>query len=152
MNDRGEYESESDELSDDEVVSLAAKAGTPDPSKSIWDTNDAVESLVMERQVTKTTSNEDLTKELLSAAAPMAAQRIIHIALHDPNGNTALRAATYITDKAYGDESAKPGKSLWEEMVGTVVSDLEVHANRTFAPSSLPQPRPDGNSNVSDME
>ena len=116
-----------EEPSPDEATYHAADEGTP--TESPWDSDDAVDSLRMERTIYNE-SNEQLTKRLLEEAGPMAAKAILHIAMHDSNGNTRLRAATYIVDRAYGDDSSKSGKALWEQMVGDVVSDAELHANQ----------------------
>jgi hypothetical protein len=110
----------------------AAENGAPE--ESVWDEEDAIESLTMERSIHDET-NEQLTKRLLEEAAPMAAQSIIHIALHDTNGNTRLRAAQYIADKVYADDSTKSGAAPWEELVGSVVSEAELLTKSSSAGS-----------------
>jgi hypothetical protein len=119
------YDNTLDTRTPDERTIEAASSGAPDPEASPWDSDDAIESLTQERTIYNET-NEQLTKRLLEEAAPMAAQSIIHIAVHDPNGNTRLRAAQYIADKVYGDDSEKSGKSGWEQLVGSVVSEAEL--------------------------
>ena len=110
----------------DEVEASAEGLGM----SSLWDSDDAIAALKMERIVTgDSETNEQLTKRILEQAGPLAAQRIVHIAAHGTNENTALRAATYITDLVYGDDSGRASKATWELFVAEAVSQAELHAN-----------------------
>ena len=77
-----------------------------DENEALWDSDEAIESLKMERALHTDETNENLTRRLLEEAAPSAAQSIIHMALHSANDNTRLRAATYITDKLLDAEAS----------------------------------------------
>jgi len=112
-----------------EGVEHAVEHGGVDPeSASLWDNEEALDALRAERQVKTEESYEQMTKRLFEEASPLAAQRIIHIAVKGANENTALAAARYITDKMYEGElgGAKP---LWEKIVYEAVSQAELHAN-----------------------
>lgn len=95
-----------------------------------WDSDEQLDFLKMERQVnpTEQLTDEGLTKKLLSEAAPLAAQRIIHIATHGSNENTSLRAAQYVVDTLLAGDSGG-AKSKIEELLGDVVSQAEIFAN-----------------------
>lgn len=103
-----------------------ARGGGPE---SMWDRDDAVEGLKMERTVHTDESPEEMTKRMIEEAGPLAAASIIHLALHSQNDNTRFNASKYIADKLYGDESGKSGKSPWEELMADVVSSAELIAN-----------------------
>lgn len=97
-------------------------------TEGIWDSAEAIESLKMERSVHPEETNETLTKRILEQAAPMAAQSIVHLALHSTNDNTRLNAAKYVTDRLL-DAETESGKAVWERMMAEVISDAELHAN-----------------------
>ena len=100
------------------------------PPSGEWDTDEALESLKMERDVNGELTNEQMTRKILEDAAPLAATKIVHIALHSQNDNTSLAAAKYITDYMLQDQTAD-GKATWEQLLGEVVSEAEVYANST---------------------
>jgi hypothetical protein len=100
-----------------------------DPTDPKWDSDEALESLKMERSVRGDLTNTDLTKKLLEEAGPQAAMSIIHIALHGTNENTRLNAAKYVTDNLIAEGGSGAGKQGWEALIGDTISEAEVHAN-----------------------
>lgn len=102
---------------------------------SIWDADDALASVQMDRTAFPEKSNEQLTKEILDAAGPAAAQSIVHLALHATNENTRLAASRYVTDRYY-DDAATTAKPLWEKLVADAVSDVELYANSNSDPTT----------------
>lgn len=101
-----------------------------DPSDPQWDSDEALESLKMERSIKPEESNEQLTRRLLEEAGPLAAQSIIHLALHANNENTRLNASKYVTDTLIGADASGPAKQKWEDLVGEAISEAEVYANQ----------------------
>ena len=96
--------------------------------EDVWSSEDAFETLRMERTVHPDETPEQMTKRILEQAGPAAATSIVHIALHSTNDNTRLNAAKYITDLVYADDSGK-AKAPWEDLVAEVISQAELHAN-----------------------
>ena len=96
---------------------------------SLWDNDAAFDSLKMERAVRPDETPEQMTRRLLEQAAPQAALSIIQIALSSSNDNTRFKAASYITDKIY-DDTAAATKAKWEDLVGDVVDQAEMYANK----------------------
>lgn len=94
-----------------------------------WDSADALESLRMEQSVRPDETPEQMAKRILQEAAPMAAQRMVHIAMHSANDNTSLNASKYITDLVYSDDSGKV-KAPWEELMAEVIDQMELEANQ----------------------
>jgi hypothetical protein len=97
-------------------------------NESIWDADDALASVQMDRDVFPEKSNEQLTKEILDAAGPGAARSIVQLSLHGTNENTRLAAAKYVTDLYFGDQTSGT-QPLWEKLVAEAISDVELHAN-----------------------
>lgn len=95
----------------------------------IWDSDDAISALKMERTVHPDESSEQMTRRMLEEAAPLAAQSIIHLALHSGNDNTRLNASKYITDTVLDPAANGTNKQVWEDMIGDVVSQAEIFAN-----------------------
>ena len=115
---------DSDEFDEVQAAARAADAG---PERSLWDSDEAISSLREERIITNE-SSEKMARRLLEQAAPLAAGRIIHLAMHSSNDNTSLAASRYITDKLYEDQTGA-ATSTWEKMLARAVSDVELHAN-----------------------
>ena len=126
MSDPNGSNFDGDDTTSDEP-NFDSRHGAPDPS-NIWDSDEALDSIKMEKAVHPDRTPEQMTKELLEQAGPAAAASIIHIALHSANDNTRLSAARYITDKMYDDSSAT-SKPAWEELVADIVSNAEILAN-----------------------
>ena len=99
-----------------------------DPTDPKWDSDAALENVKMERSVRGDMTNEQLTRQILEDAGPMAAQSIVHLAIHGTNENTRLNAARYVTDNLI-NEGASNAKQKWEELLGDAISDAELHAN-----------------------
>jgi CHAT domain-containing protein len=93
-----------------------------------WDNEKAADFLKLERSYDEGITNEQMTRKILEDAAPAAAMRIVHIATHGSNENTALRASQYITDYMLQDQT-DDGKASWEKLIGDVVEQVEVFAN-----------------------
>ena len=114
-------------------TSLAAEAGDPgDPEESLWDSQDALDSLKMERTVVGDETPADQTKRMLEEAGPMAAASIIHVALHSNNDNTRFAASRFIIE--HNREEGVGEGVFWEKLVADVVSGAELLANSPSAP------------------
>ena len=112
----------------------ASESGHPGaPEDSVWDSDDAFESLKMERSVQGDEKPDEMAMRILKEAAPMAAASIVHIALHSGNDNTRLAAGRYIVDIAR--EVDATGVEGWEAMVADVVSSAELMANSPQRPA-----------------
>lgn len=98
------------------------------PDSSLWDDDNALEALKLERTVHGDETNEQLVKRMLDEAAPRAVQSIMKIAFFGANENTKLNAAKYIVDRVL-DTQDGAHKAKWEEMVGDMVSEAELLAN-----------------------
>lgn len=98
------------------------------PSNQYWDSDEALESLKMERSIRTEETNEQLTRRILEENGPAAAMSIVHIALHSQNDNTRLNAAKYIVDHITGEDT-NAARQSWEDLVGDVVSQAEIFAN-----------------------
>lgn len=102
-----------------------------EPDDSYWDSDEALESVKMERTINPHETNAQLAKRLFDEAAPGAAMTLVHLARHATNENTRLNAAKYVTERVLGrvdgDEAgeATPLESLLQEFHDT----LENHAN-----------------------
>jgi hypothetical protein len=113
----------------------ASESGHPgDPESSVWDSDDAFESLKMERSVQGDEKPDEMAMRILKEAAPMAAASIVHIALHSANDNTRLAAGRYVVDLAR--EADVNGQEGWESLVADVVSSAELMANAPQRPGS----------------
>jgi len=128
-----EYESNPDtEITDEDYLDrteAASRAGAPGgPEQSLWDSDDALSSLKMERTVQGDETPTDQTKRMLEEAGPMAAASIIHVALHSANDNTRLSAARYIVD--FNREAGVGEGIYWESLVADVIGNAELLANR----------------------
>jgi len=120
------------EITDEDYLGrteAASRAGAPGgPEQSLWDSDDALDSLRMERSVQGDEAPADQTKRMLEEAGPMAAASIIHIALHSANDNTRLSASRYIID--FNRESGIGEGNYWEKLVADVIGDAELLANQ----------------------
>lgn len=64
--------------------------------------------------------------------SPIAAQAIIHLAVHSPNEKMRFDAARYITERVLGPTNAPTSaseESPLTKLLTTFVSDIEDHAN-----------------------
>jgi hypothetical protein len=84
-----------------------------------WNSDEALNSLKMERSVNPTESNKAMTQRLFEEAAPGAAMALTHLALHATNENTRLNAAKYVTERILGKvgDSEGDSESSLDEMV-----------------------------------
>jgi hypothetical protein len=97
-----------------------------------WVSEDAMESLILERTINPSESAEDLSRRLIRENLPVVTQSMIHLAIHSASETTRLRAGQYLVDRMLG----KPGddlKSQGEDPLGDLLSELtkaaEQHAN-----------------------
>lgn len=130
-----DYNEAEDPQTPEERTAAAARSGSPNPESSVWDSDEALEGLKMERAVQGDEDAETQTKRLLKEAGPAAAASIIHIALHSANDNTRLNAAKYITDKFY-DDGAGNAAAAWEDLVANVIDTAELVANMPQNPGN----------------
>jgi hypothetical protein len=104
-------------------------AFNPPSESELWDSDEALESLKLERQYNPDETDQDLTKRLLTEAGPLAARSIINLAQHAANENTRLNASKYIADVVREVEAGTTGAS-WEQILGAAVTQVEEHANQ----------------------
>lgn len=104
--------------------------GEYNPEDPKWDSDASLDAIKMERSVNGDQSDEDLTRKILAQAGPMAAQSIVHLAIHGTNENTRLNAAKYVTDNLINEGGAGGAIPSWEKLVGAAVSEAELHANQ----------------------
>lgn len=96
-----------------------------------WVGDEAIAMLNLERAVHGNEDHETLARRIFRETAPLAAQRIAHIAIHSTNETAALSAARYISDRVLG--------KIGEDQTGTIdpleafIQDIsrqaEAHAN-----------------------
>jgi hypothetical protein len=110
----------------DETGYNPAEATGPE---NLWDSENAIESLKMERSVRPDETNEEMTRRILEEAGPLAAQSIVHLALHSQNDNTRLNAAKYVTGTLLEGQT-EDGKASWEKLLGDAIDQAEIHANQ----------------------
>ena len=67
-----------------------------------WLPDEALANLQTERAVYPEKTNEELARDILMTAAPMAAQSVAHLAMYAGNENVRLAAARYIIDGVVG--------------------------------------------------
>jgi hypothetical protein len=95
---------------------------------SEWDTDEALAALKMERDVAGDMTNEALTRKIIDEAGPLAAQSLVHLALHSQNENTRARCASEIVKMVTDDVDSKGG-AVWEDMLADAMKKVEAHAN-----------------------
>lgn len=104
------------------------ESGESSSGGSLWDNDDAVESLKMERELHPEEDEVALSKRLFTEAMPQIATKMVNLALYSVNDNTALAAGKYISDLVLMDQGGST-KAKWEELLGEAVSEVELHAN-----------------------
>lgn len=67
-----------------------------------WIPDEALAALQCERVVHPEKTHEELARDILMSAAPMAAQSVAHLSVHAGNENVRLSAAKYIIDGVVG--------------------------------------------------
>lgn len=95
---------------------------------SLWDNQDVLDSLAMEKQLHPEEDEPAMAKRFFTEAMPQIAQKMVNLALYAANDNTALAAGKYITDLVILDQTGA-SKAKWEELLGEAISDVELHAN-----------------------
>jgi hypothetical protein len=101
------------------------------PGQPEWVPDDALANLKMERTVNPDEDDNSLTRRLFQQAAPLAAQAIIHVAVHGTNERTKLTAAQYVVDRVCG----KPGN---DPEMGTSPLERALEELNTFANTTGP--------------
>ena len=102
---------------------------------SLWDNDEALSSIATEKTVYPDESSEQMVRRMMEENAPMAAQRIFHIAMNSHNDNTSLSASKFIVEMVTNPDNG-PTRAVWEKLVGDMVSDAELTANTPAAGSS----------------
>jgi hypothetical protein len=95
-----------------------------------WATNDALEELILDKSFDPNVTSEQSTRSILENNAPLAARRIVHIALYSSNDNTSLSASKYITDFVLQQEGDT--RAVWEQALGESI--IETAEQLTKAP------------------
>jgi hypothetical protein len=67
-----------------------------------WSHDDALAALNLERDMRPEETPEELTKRIFREGAPVAASRIVRVALTSPNERVAMDASKYIIDRTLG--------------------------------------------------
>jgi hypothetical protein len=118
----------SNEMSNDSSPYEDEPNGPEMSAESVWENEEALESLTMERHLHPEESYEDTAKRLFRESMPQIAMNLIDVALHSQNDNTRVAASKYISDLVLVDQQGG-AKQTWEGLLGEAVSDLELHAN-----------------------
>jgi hypothetical protein len=123
----GDDEPNGDDESEDYPTSFEPN-GPEMSAESIWDNDEALESLKMEKHLHPEETYEDTAKRLFRESMPQIAMSLIDTALHSQNDNTRVAAGKYISDLVLVDQQGGT-KAKWEEMLGEAISKVEIHAN-----------------------
>jgi hypothetical protein len=67
-----------------------------------WDSDEALESLKLERTMNPSETEEDLARRTFKENAPLIANAIVHTALHAGSEGTRLAAQKYAMDRVLG--------------------------------------------------
>lgn len=117
---------------DDDEYTTAKRNGSGTPASQEWIPDEALANLNLEKDVRSSdptdpiNSPEELAKSVFREGAPMAAMSIVHMATNEPNANTRLRAAQYVTERALGSLTnpvATDKGNPWDEILGDIVKD-----------------------------
>ena len=93
-----------------------------------WVADEALASLVSERQVHPEETEEQLTRRLFRENSANAALGIIHIAVHGANERTRLDASKYVIERVLGkvgDDAFQAEKSPLESLMEGVLQQAE---------------------------
>ena len=111
---------------------------TPSLPPEEWDPQRALQSMVLESNFENEPDLAKITQKMVTDASPMAAQRIIQIAMFSHDERRALDASKYIVDRVLGPvtnpsgagEEITPLEALLGDVVVDMVSSAETHANQ----------------------
>jgi len=95
----------------------------PGMTREDWVPAEALAALQMERVVNPTKTNMELAREILTSAAPMAAQSVAHLSTHAANENIRLKASQYIIDGVVGGGFSSNGEGI-DDMLMALVAKL----------------------------
>lgn len=101
--------------------------GQDGPPSGQWDSDEALSFLTMEKSVHEDQNNEQMTRRLLTEAAPMAALSIINLSRNSSNDNTRLAASKYIVDTLIAGDGGEDDPLA--QLIGEVVKKAESFAN-----------------------
>jgi hypothetical protein len=95
--------------------------------------DDALAALVTERTVYPERSNSQVAKAIFDRNSPLAAQAIVHMALHAKSDRSRLDAAKYIMDRALGkigDEKANGSEDPLANFFKEITAYSEANARQ----------------------
>jgi hypothetical protein len=87
-----------------------------------WVPDEALAALQCERMVAPDKTHEELARDILMTAAPMAASSVAHLSVYAANENVRLSAAKYIIDGVVGGGFKAQGGQ--DDMLLALVSKL----------------------------
>jgi hypothetical protein len=117
-------------MSDEHEFPSEEEENGPEMSaESLWDNEEALSSLKMEKHLHPEETYEDTAKRLFRESMPQIAMSLIDTALHSQNDNTRVAAGKYISDLVLVDQQGG-AKATWEELLGDAVDKVEIEANR----------------------
>jgi len=91
-------------------------------SRSEWTPDEELLKLQCERVLAPEKTNLELAREILTTAAPMAAQSVAFLSTHAANENIRLKASQYIIDGVVG--GAWRGEGDIDDMLMALVAKL----------------------------
>lgn len=96
-----------------------------------WVSDTAMEALNLERSVHPNETSEDMARRIFKEHLPIAAQRIVHIALNSPNEKVALDASKYVVERVMGKLGAPDtgAEDPLQAFLDDVSSKVEAYAN-----------------------
>ena len=135
-------------MTHEEPVPADERDNEDNNSPSLWDSDQAFDDLKQDRTVYPDETPEQMVRRMMEENAPMAAQRIFHIAMNSHNDNTSLSASKFIVEMVTNPDNG-PTKAIWEKLVGDMVSEAEVTANAIQGGGGNPNSNPNSNSDPS---
>lgn len=108
-------------------------------SDKAWVPDDALASLVSERELNPDESDEQLTRRLFKENSAKAALQIVFVSNHGTNERTRLDASKYIVERVLGkigDDVFEGAKNPLEALMEDVLEQAEAFANSNISSSS----------------
>jgi hypothetical protein len=103
-----------------------------------WDPQDALANLTMEAAVFEE-DNAKTVARLISEASPLAASRLVQIALYSTDERRSLEASKYLVDRVLGPVASPNGSgeetNPLEAALGAFVVEVEEHVAAAAASS-----------------
>ena len=104
-----------------------------------WETDEALASLKMERELNPDETEEGLARRLLREAAPQVAMSMIQMAIHGSTEATRTRNSQYILDHVLGkprqDTANEGNQDPLLDFLNELHDAAEQHANSTSSES-----------------